>query len=223
MQWVLFDASDPLSLVQGGSGTITDHLRAIGLFGNALYVSYEPAGGPEVQIYNVSDIASPSYVNSFFPTDQIREFCFAGGHMYAATLPVVLVYSLADPLSPVLVDSYSKTEVRDLEAQGSFLHLVTTNEVEIVDISTPSAPVYMGSTTLPVADWFERITVEGQFGYVGFMINTPYSCWIWPPNSPAPLGPVHENELFEGGSLFANQGFLYQGTGSWGIRIFDLY
>ena len=223
MQWKLFDAGDPLNLVAGGSGTTTNFLQAIGVFGTTLYVSYESAVGPEVEIYDISNIASPSYVNSLILADICRGICFAEGHMYLRTSPEILVYSVADPLNPVPVGNYPKTDVRDFAARGDYLHMVTNDIVEIADISTPSSPVFAGATSLPVADWLERIIVDGQFAYITVMDAPPYSCWVWPPDSPTPLAPVHDNDAYGGGNLAVHNGYLYQSTESAGIRIYDLY
>jgi len=223
MGWEILDAADPLNLSFCSSGTTSDNIDAQGLRGDALYISYNPPGGPEVQVYDISDPFSPVYKTSLLLADRGTDFSFAGDYMYIATSTEVLIYSISDPFNPVPAGTYPASIVERTVVRGNYLYLIPNNTVEIADISDPSSPVYVGAEILPTSDPLGFITVEGQFAYVTAMDFGPYSCRVWPPDNPEAFGPVHDPHLYNSYYILAYSGFLYEASEQAGIRIFDLY
>ncbi len=221
MLWGLYDATDPLNITHHISVPVSNHIWSMAVRGDAFYVALEPVGGPEIQIFDISVPAAPTYENAISLTNNVCDISFKENYMYLNNNLEILVYSLTDPFNPVFEGNYLITYVHGMDIRGDYLHMATETDVEIVDISIPGSPVFAGSTTLPVT-YINSIIVGGQFVYAVTMNDGIYTCRVWPPDSPSPFGPVTTDD-YGGTFLLTHEGFLYNASEFAGIRIFDLY
>ncbi|MFH1676246.1 MAG: hypothetical protein ABIC40_04395 [bacterium] len=224
--WMLLDASDPLDLKPYYIKTEGDYLGEIGLWNDALYV-YENIVGYPVRIYDVSNPYLPHYEGTIAASHQVRDFTFIGDIMYVVVGATIEVYSLLDPFNPNYLGSYGSplTGYGESEIIGNKLYIGGYDFLEIADISTPSAPVFLGSEAIPNPGGFgyDFITVEGQYAYLDGYSTAPYSCSVFPPDNPTGLDFIYDTFAYGSRDLLARDGILYEASEGTGLHIFDLY
>ena len=137
--------------------------------GNYLYGIGGTSG--DLQIYDISDRSSPSFVGSFItgwfgPVGAARKFGMVfdatGRYLYVLNGDTLLrALDLLDPESPVdaaptpttVIDGGSN-ENHVLNRVGSTLYVMTGVEVQVIDISTPDTPVAGTSISLTNTEIF---------------------------------------------------------------------
>ncbi len=226
MNWMLYDASDPLDIQPCSSTAEVGVVYEIGLYGDAIYVFLDLVGYP-VKIYDISNPYSPNYESTMLINGDVRDFTFIGGYMYVVVSGDIEIYSIVNPFVPVYIDTYgySAFGFKESEIHGDHLYIATLETLEIADISTPSSPVHVGSELFPVdgSYYYSVITVEGQFGYMTGYNVIPQSCLLYPLDDPTVIGPVYEGNTKAVRDILALNGFLYEATEYTGLHIFDLY
>jgi len=225
--WELYDAGDPTNLSFHCQRTEFDDIFDIDLWGNALYVIQNTAGGHKIRIYNVTNPATPSYEGTLTLANSIYDICFTTGYMYVINGPTVETYSLANPFLPNNVDSYSHALMGYMSGcvQGNYLYLCANDTLEIADISNPASPSFVGEELFPLPSigYYDHITVDGQFGYMAGYSAKSHSCLLWPPDNPTLIGEMYPGYPRSSRELLAYDGYFYEGTESFGLCIFDLY
>ena len=225
--WELYNASDPENISFLSTRSETDNINAVGLYGNALYVSTSGAGGDYIRIYDITNTSMPSYKWTLSLPDSSSDIEFIAGYMYVITRVSVETYSLTNPLLPNNVDSYSYSLLgyNSGAVQGNYLYLTAEDSLEIADISTPSTPSFAGSALFPVDgfNFYNNITVDGQFGYMSGYTAIPHSALLFPPDNPTLIGPIYEGFPITSRALIAHDGYLYEATEPYGLQIYDLY
>ena len=226
-KWGLFDASDPLNITPLYTKNEADDPTVLAAHNNVLYIAFNMPMMYTVYIYDITTPSAPSYEGSLAQTDAIRGFTFGPNHMYVITYASIEVYSLTNPLQPNHVDtySYSVDGYNDAVVQGNYMYLCSREILEIADLSNPASPSYVGSTLFPVdgSNWYYTIAVDGQFGFMAGYSAPSHSALLWPPDSPSVVGPVYEDYSHSTRALYADGGYLFEGSGSIGLRIYDLY
>jgi len=222
-EWMACDASDPLNLLPGGGDVASDAIRAIGICWPILYVSHDTPGSPEILLYNISNYTSPTPQGSFAVANRVTGFAFRYNYMYMTNDDGVLVYDVTDPIIPVYETTYVCTHPRDPEIRGYYLHILVEQSIEILDISTPSAPSFLGSVTHPGLMPLETQCIDGQFVYASTMDEPPIAFHVWPPDSPSEFGYVYSAPYSNAFNLNIHEGCLYFVQGSQGLDIYDLY
>ncbi len=219
--WSLFDATDPVNLQEGASNATANPIREIAVHKDAVYISAGAPGTPEVLVYDATDFTCPAYKTTVNPASEPTGFSFAWSHMYLATDAGVEVYSVSDPFNPVLQGTYTPSfQIAECVVQYSRLCIAGEAALEIADLSDPASPVFAGFTAAPD---LAMITSEEQFAYACSVDGQPCSYWIWPPDSPALLGPVCDSCNYGCMDLLAYEGYLYEAGSVSGLHIFDLY
>jgi hypothetical protein len=223
LMWGLTDASNPPALSHNITVYEVGNLDGAGITGNTAYI-YVP---PNLRIYNISDPSAPAIDSMFNPGMDYRNFTFYDDHMYARHYGGVDVYYIANPLNPSFVSSYSESayDYRDVEIQGSWLYLLTTNEIETADLAAPGYPALAGSETLPApeAGIYNSLVIQDQYGYAGGDMTTPVTCRTWPPDSPNTLGYLCDDAPYKVRDLLVVDNTLYILSVNYGLRIFELY
>jgi hypothetical protein len=222
-EWQAFDVSDPLNIIPGGGDTTTDIYRAIGICWPTLFVSHDVTGSPEILVYDISDYSSPTPLGSFPVAHFVTGFAFRYIYMYMTSSDGVLVYDVHDPMNPSYETTYTCTSPRDPEIRGYYLHLLIDQDLEIVDISSPTAPAFAGSVTSSGLMPLDTLCIDGQFAYATKMDELPIAFHIWPPDSPTELGPVISAPYYPAYNVKVHEGNLYFVHGSQGLGIIDLY
>jgi hypothetical protein len=103
-----------------------------------------------------------------------------GSYAYLNVGREVQVYSLTDPAVPTLVGSLLLDDVPShLAVSGNYLYVghAHSAQLKIIDISDPTAPVWLGSLNLPTepqgALWWRELTSSGN--------NALFTASIWGP------------------------------------------
>ncbi|OYV67510.1 MAG: hypothetical protein B7Z74_09525, partial [Deltaproteobacteria bacterium 21-66-5] len=133
---------------------------------------------PLLRIYDVTNPAAPALVSSVTLTANGNEYdiVIAGKYAYIANYPSsygllygILIYDISSPAAPARVGlgGYGITYNR-LAVSGNYLYAVTPSSLlDIYDVSDPTAPVLMSSTTITVnsiASW--DVAVSGNYALV---------------------------------------------------------
>ncbi len=222
--WVTMDVTNPQNIIPKSQTFESDFIYELAVMDNTAYIYVSMVGYP-VRIYDITDLSTPIYKNTIALANGVRDFNFVDNLMYIAQGANIDIYSLTNPFFPAFVDTYSfnPTGYSDTEIRNNFLYLVGQNFLEIADISTPTAPLFLGSTALPDQNnMFWYIAVEGQFAYVDGPMEKLYSCRVYPPDSPEVLGDFYDEVTHSGRGLIVHEGILYE-SGTGGLHIYDLY
>jgi hypothetical protein len=225
--WELYDAADPENISIYCTRSEMDNIKAVGIYGNALYIATNSASSDSIRIYDITDPMTPIYKWTLNLPDTIGDIQFVSGFMYVVTYTSIETHSLTNPFLPNNVDSYSYSTLGYFSGavQGNYLYLTAQDNLEIADISTPSAPSFAGSVLFPVVDFnfYYNIAVDGQLGFMSGYTAKAHSALLFPPDNPTLIGPVYEGFLISSRALIAHDGYLYDGTEPYGIQIYDLY
>jgi hypothetical protein len=91
-----------------------------------------------------------------------------GNFLYEKAGRWLLIFDPADPASPVEVGRLELDgEIADLSVEDPFIYAVTdAGELSVIDISSPQAPVELGSLLLADDSIYESLTVGGGYAYV---------------------------------------------------------
>lgn len=172
---IIVDLSDPYDAVQVGAVPQ----------GDLCYPSpcaFEPDGGSH---------------NIFI--DDLGRLFVAGVHFRS-----VLIYDLtADPTNPTLLHAYSNEYNHDIYAEGGRLYTCSPggpeNGFEIVDASTPTAPVVLGHFTYPTLRYAHSclVTEDRQWMLTGDEGSNGH-LFIWDTSDPAAAFPVAEYQTGPG-------------------------
>jgi hypothetical protein len=222
--WVTMDVTDPQNIIPKSQTFESDYIYELAVMDNTAYIYMNAVGHP-VKIYDITDLTTPIYKNTMSFANGVRDFNFVDSLMYIAQGADIDIFSLTNPFFPAFVDTYSvnPTGYSDTEIRNDFLYLVGHDFLEIADISTPTAPLFLGSTALPEQNnSFYYIAAEGQFAYVDGPMEKLYSCRVYPPDSPEVLGNFYDEVSHSGRGLIVHEGILYE-AGNGGLHIYDLY
>lgn len=111
------------------------------------------AGTGKFTIIDVTDTADPHFVKMLSVSTIGASMAIKGNYAYVAMTSNagIHVIDFTDKNNPAIV--YSFTDVANLQyiteiiARGNYLYVLATNKLTIVDITTPTAPVVVGSYT----------------------------------------------------------------------------
>ena len=228
--WLLLDVSDPTSIDQLGSKSESNYVYTVAIRGNAVYAYINEAGYP-LRVYDVTSPPAIVHQTTIALPSGCTDIEFVDDIMYVVCGGVE-IYTVGDPFAPSYIDTYMVAAggYNDIEIQGNYMYLSGDEILEVADISTPTSPVYLGSTAVPY-DWgfgYNFIEVEGQFAYMAGYSSPIYCCWAFPPDDPQPLGPVYgpygySTRCMEVISLGPVGDYLIEGNESNGLRVYDLY
>ncbi len=218
--WYLLDASDPLNLTLEHSDSEINTIRAIAIWGNALYISMEFPDS--VAVYNITNPSSPVFETLFFPTSAGTDFSFHAGYMYISTVGGIEIYELSDPYNPFHTNTYSLLGVYESSICWDMLYMVTHNSLEIADLSSPTAPSFLGSVTITGPEPVYELAVTGYYAYLAGEV-VPQIISAWPPDSPSLFGTVYDYPPYMVNDLLVHEGYLYEVSHDRGLHIFDLY
>lgn len=141
---------------------------------NLVYLDHYVILGNEdvdIMVFDVSDPASPQLVNRIPASGRV----FLDGTILYATLTNmpggVMVFDVADPENEVFLSEISPSEssgVIGIEFANGLVYMVDYQDGDflIYDMSVPTSPVLMSSTTLPLSSP-RAVSVRGTDVYIG--------------------------------------------------------
>ncbi|MBI9104996.1 MAG: hypothetical protein JEY99_21450 [Spirochaetales bacterium] len=137
--------------------------------GEYIYIMDLVGNMPDVymlRVYSESDdgtvVLENSYDFEYFPGDME----ISGDHLFMACgTDGLLVYSLSNSLSPVLLTEFeTPRNGTQIEVRGSIVYLLEESSVQVIDIEVPDAPVTL--KTLWLGSNPSDFLVEGDYLYV---------------------------------------------------------
>ena len=201
----LLDVSRPATPIVRGSSMPRGYPEAIALSGPYAYVAEFMTG---VEVFDLAGGTSPvlvSQLSASAPLDRIavadRLVCATG---YTSDVQIM---DFTDFQKPVMLRPYSvKGAAADVALVKNLAYVAHqgSGELLILDLSQPTAPVLLGSTTVP--DSPRRLCVAGRFAYV--LSDTGLSIVdVRDPKTPRFLSFLPMTQLFE--DLDAYRGYVY--------------
>lgn len=163
---------------------------ALDVVGNTAYISVQAQGTYSMLILDVSDPTQPRRIGSYPLPDLLYTIQVVGQFAYLGSNDFKIV-DVSSPAAPVLKGSYSVNgAVYDLHVVGDRAHLLTNNDLRVLDISDPSNPrLVIDGHANDVRD----LTADENYLYLTdnagvsiFELREPYEGWqIDLPGDPA--------------------------------------
>lgn len=138
--------------------------RSVAPAGGLLYVADGTSG---LHVVDVTTPAAPSIVASVsFAGADVRGIDADNGLAVAATSTGVHVLNVVNPRQPAVAGSVATTNARDVELHGATA-LVADAEgsLRLIDVSVPSVPQLVASTTTALGGMLNDVAASGQFAF----------------------------------------------------------
>ncbi len=222
----LFDITDPLSPpVPVYENSYGSGVTSVAVSSYAAYIALQDGTMKILDLSNFPSEATeaPDYD---FP-GELYNLVRSDHYLFGTYLDNAVIFDIASPLDPYYIGNYSyggSDDITDLEFQGYYLYLSTSDTLRIADFFNPYAPLPATGLNLPYASVQHGFAVGGSYAYVTDMAHNPTVVTLYPPDSPEIFGePFGEPWPFAiiGNVVFRDKMYLmhyYRG-----LRIFDLY
>lgn len=166
------DVSDPAMPVLVGSVRMRGHLNP----GNAIALSASHAfvadGDAGLTVLDISDPAAPAIVGHAATPRLAAGIAISGKYAYLTTSDDsrLLVFNITDPTAPSMVGMvrFQSGGASQVAVSGHYAYVSTntshTGSLEIVDVSTPAAPVRVGA--IETSSWSQGLVVRDDIVYL---------------------------------------------------------
>ncbi len=173
----LVDISEPTNPTVLGQGT-TDNLAQsanVAIVGSLAYVADSKYGN--LFAYDISSPSDPQLVGTLVlnnPHDWIFGLVIRGNYAYMAnSLGGLVVADISSPDSMTLLGHWHPggySSITDVTISGDYAYLGTQGDdycLYIIDISEPSAPVYVSQYNTPIDGGRMKVVISGNTCYLG--------------------------------------------------------
>lgn len=162
----ILDLSDPTTPIITGSistGVIPNSVAVQGRY------AYTVDSSPNLFVFDITDPSSPTNTTSINTGVQGNKIIVQGRYAYIACSDSLKIYDISDLTSLSLASSTVTAGGSNvsLAVQGRRAYIVSndgTHFLETLDVSDPSAPISLGTTTLHNNG--QAICVQGRYAYV---------------------------------------------------------
>jgi len=204
--------SEPMS--SGGPPTPAIH-------DDTLYITHNNIGSYYIEVYDINPCCTN--VKTIPVSLPVAGFSFSGNIMYGSMQDSLLVFSISDPLNPILLDTKPLTGLSFENAvSGESLFAVKYDSMEIWDISTPSSPTFLTTLGITGGVILSQIVVDGAFAFLENSYQAPHVVSIIWPSNPLNLGTLYDVPPFGAQEMLLQDGFLYELSSDGGLRIHDM-
>ena len=163
----ILDITAPISPVILGTFGTCGFNTTLAAYGDYLF----GASGDSITVVNISNPTSPAVIHSWHvssgPPYGVSSIVVTGNRLfYSAWNSGFLIYDITDVTQPALLSSYQSLEYMaayDVEVQGSYAFVASSNGLNVIDISDPSKLTPIASLDLPYA---EQIVLGGNYAYI---------------------------------------------------------
>ena len=135
------------------------------------------------------------------------------------------IYSIAEPYNPTYKGTYDPWAIQRADVEGDFLYVRWLTHYEIIDITTPSAPVLLSSVGPSHHFCQSYLHIDGRFAYFGgdYLSDYPAIASIWPPESSDYVYTFEDNWSWAiVYDVHAHGDYLYYSAAA-GLRIYEMY
>ncbi len=220
--WI-FNVADPENPDLVTLESYSTSIIGLGVTDEAIYISLLDG---TIDIYDTTSWPVVVAKTPVSLPDKLGNPVFRGDWMYGNSTTDVHYVDISSPNSPAYVGSYTPGyDPIDLVIQGNTLYILTTDTLEVTDISAGGLPVYTADVVLPYNPPADVLAIEGQYAYADIDHWQPVTAVnLWPPDSPSVFGDIYPVEdAWEVIQLAVDNGYLYETLYYKGVRIFDLY
>jgi len=219
--YTMFDTSAAPNLNEITSEAIvTDYPPIPAIRGDALYLAHEISNS-WIEVYDINPCCT--YVKTISVGSPVTGFSFSGNIMYGSMQNSLLVFSISDPLNPILLDTKPLAAVSPENAViGVSLFAVEDDSMEVMDISTPSSPTFLTTIGITGGTYLSQIVVDGAYAFLENSSGAPHVVSIIWPSNPLNLGALYDVPPFGAQEMLLQDGFLYELTNDGGLRIHDM-
>ncbi len=215
--------SNPATPVKIGSVILSDVVEALvrtSIGGNQYIVA---TGGSKMWLINVQNPTTPSLVSTVdvAPGTTCEGIATSGTYAYVAAGGAGFkVYSISNPAIPTLaasIDSLAYCE--SVVISSPYAYVAAGSRSHIVNISTPTAPVYTG-TILGYGGYHQYMNVRSGYAYV-----CNYDAGLQVINVSNPANPVNVLEISgmqRIASIVFDGNYAYAAIGDSGMKIFNV-
>nr|BFD62475.1 hypothetical protein BdHM001_11560 [Bdellovibrio sp. HM001] len=141
----------------------------IAVFGNYAYFGgSSQSGNVYIAVYNISDLANPTFAGSYEgPAGAVESLTTDGSYLYATNASTLRVLSISNPVAPTLVGSLNNTylSTSQLVVSGNYVYAISSR-LAIVDVSTKATPVLTSSLSHASFNYSSGLAVSGNYAYV---------------------------------------------------------
>ena len=214
----IVDVSDPSAPVLAGACESGGSLRGLDVAGS---LAYAAAGSEGLHIFDVSNPSNPMLIGTYPTPGRACDVQVAGTLAYVAVgWDGMLILDVSTPSSPAFVDSCQLTEwevADEVEVAGSLAYVGAGQDLCIVDVSVPSAPLLLGTYETPSA--VEDVQVVGSLAYVANWLAGVLILDVSIPSAPAFVGSYEAGNYAQAVSVVGS--LAYVGV-SHGLEILDV-
>jgi hypothetical protein len=198
------------------------------VLGNYAYVVNSASN--TMQIFDISNPSNPSILSTT-STDTDPVFIVVSGHYAYITNGSgnggLDIFDVSNPASPVLTfgsnidTTFYGWHFTGISIQGKYAYLITQNYLNIVDISSPYDPVFVGSAYLNIANGAWSVQVQGRYAYI--MENGTSTISIVDISSPTNPVVVSITAVTGAANYLVVQGeYLYVANNSSSMQIYNI-
>lgn len=210
--------------------------------GNYLYVSTRGKG---LMVFNISDPRNPVKVSTPVDGKEIRSLIISGNYLYGTTgnSTSLAILDIGDPLNPGEVGEIRSGEsfIQGFFVSGHIIFLIGPKQMQTIDISNPSNPVFLGmyefgnyegtEYTMP---WngSDEIFVAGNYAYLVLGFDDPNSSWgsiqglfivdIKDPSKPVRKGWLDITKAGGLENLYVSGQYLYGTNAKSGLLVYNV-
>lgn len=226
----IIDISDPANPVITGEYVDQDIPRilpnAVFVLGNYAYLPDERAG---IHLIDISDPIQPQAAGVFSTSRNVHSVKVTDNYAYVIDLTWGYhLVDISDPVNPVFNLTYSTrgedtyidcgaSAIAILENRA-FVTALCLPRLEIVDISIPLEPMFIGSWDSP--DYLTDIFVSGRYAYVTDWVNGLHIVDIYDTANPVWISSYQT--AGEAREVFVNGGYAYIPALHFGLHIIDV-
>jgi hypothetical protein len=161
---LVIDVINPASPVQVGSKSLSTSPKSIKISGDYAFIA---AGSVGMRVLNISDPTTPTNVITKPVGGDAYYIQVSGNYAYIGRVDVsqsLVIMDISNPAIPIT--KYSGwSQVSAIAVQGNFAYIATDmNGLDIVDVSNPSSPNYVGICKPPKDP--KDIVIGGNLAFV---------------------------------------------------------
>lgn len=214
--------SNPQSPVKIGSVILSDIIEDLvrtSIGGNQHLVL---SGGSKMWLINVQNPTTPSLVASVevAPGTTCEGIATSGTYAYVAAGDAGFrIYDISTPSNPLFVTSIDSLEYcESVVISGQYAYVAAGSRSFIIDISNPSAPVYVGRMT-GYGGYHQYLNVRSGYAYI-----CNYDAGLQIVNVTNPASPVNVMEIPSGyrtARIIFDGNYAYVAIGDAGVAIYN--